>query len=94
MRRNDDAFSQYSAALTFETLADEVLSPEIGKSELNRPLVILGASPLLIALAVFRKMSDAEPDEALTIIFGTQFEIADDFTEDVFEMVLVVAHGI
>jgi hypothetical protein len=71
-----------------------VLSTEIGKSELNRPLVILGAAALLMALAVFRKMSDAEPDKALTIIFGTQFEIADDFAEDVLEMVLVVAHGI
>jgi hypothetical protein len=71
-----------------------VLPTEIGKSELNRPLVILGASALLMALAVFRKMSDAEPDEALTIIFSTQFEIADDFAEDIFEMVLVVARGI
>jgi hypothetical protein len=91
MGSDDDAFSQHSAALTFETLADEVLTTEIGDSVFDGTLFVGIA---LISIAMFRKMADAEPDEALTIIFGTQFEIADDFTEDIFEMVLVVAHGI
>jgi hypothetical protein len=91
MRRDDDALSQHSSALAFESLADEVLTAEIGDSVLNRSLFVGIA---LVSVAVFRKMADAEPDEALAVIFCTQFEIADDFTKNVFEMVLVGAHSV
>ena len=91
MRRNDDALSQHSVTFAFEALADEVLATEIGDGVLNSSLFVGIA---LVPVAVFRKMADAEPDEALAVIFCTQFEIADDFTKNVFEMVLVGAHSV
>lgn len=89
MRSNDDAFSQHSTTLAFESLADDVFPTEIGDSILNSSLLVGSA---LVSVAVLRKIGNAEPDEAFAIIFCVEFEIANDFAENASEMVLVIAH--
>lgn len=91
MRRDDDAFSQHSSTLAFESLADEVFPAEVGESVFNGSLVVLGA---FVALAVLKEMVDCEPDKALAVFFCKQFEVADDFTKNVSEMMLVGAHSV